>query len=127
VPAFASGSASGDISRWRISFSETGVTPGSTVAYRATAKASATYVCPSGRQHFRVYRPDLTLNFSGTADLNGVVNRKASQAEGFVTPTCADGTTPNLSSYGLYNVRILDVTHGVRAPSLRAHTTPVPR
>jgi hypothetical protein len=126
-PAFAAGSASGDISRWRITFSETGLTPGSTVTYRATAKASATYICASGRQHFRVYRPALTLNLTAKADLHGAVTKGGSQLEGFVAPTCSDGSTPNLSSYGLYNVRILDTTHGIGSPSLRAHTTPVPR
>lgn len=138
-PQFTAGSASGDIARWRISFSESGLAPGSTVAYSATAKASATYICPNyprydalggghgAPQHFRVYKSSMSMGLTATADSVGVVHKGGSAPQGFVTPTCSDGSTPALSSYGLYNVRILDATNNVRAPSLRGSTQPPPR
>jgi hypothetical protein len=137
-PKFTAGSASGDISRWRVSFTESGVTPGSTVAYHATARASATYICQNypkydqagnghgAPQHFRIYR-DLSISLSGTADLSGVVHKGGSGAEGFVAPRCSDGSTSSVASYGLYNVRIQDTTNHVWAPSLRGNTQPAPR
>lgn len=137
-PQFTAGSASGDIARWRISFTESGLAPGAAVAYSATAKASATYICPNyprydalggghgAPQHFRVYR-SLAMDLSATADSAGVVHKGGSALQGFVTPVCSDGSTPSLSSYGLYNVRIVDTTNTVRAPSLRGSTQPPPR
>ena len=95
-PHFTAGSASGDIVRWRISFTEAGLAPGSTVAYSVTAKASATYICPNyprydalggghgAPQHFRVYKPSMSMGFTATADSAGVVNKGGTAPQGFV-------------------------------------------
>jgi hypothetical protein len=137
-PAFTTYSASGDIATWRVSFTESGLTPKSHVNYLATAQTSATYNCTKppyydahggghgAPPHFRV-RKSLSASFTGTANSQGSVRRTNSGSQGLVPPTCPDGSLPVLSSYALYNVRLVDLTSHVNAPSMRDHTTPRPR
>ena len=137
-PVFSIYSASGNIATWRVSFTETGLTPKSHVNYLATAQTSATYNCTmppyfdahgnghGAPAHFRI-RKSLSAAFTGTADSKGILRRTNYGPEGISSPACADGSLPALSSYALYNVRLVDQTSHVNAPSMRDHTTPRPR
>jgi hypothetical protein len=137
-PSFSLYSASGDIATWRVSFTETGLTPKSRIHYAATAQASATYNCTKppyfdrhggghgAPPHFRI-RTALSATFTGTANAQGSVRKTNAGSEGIAPPTCSDGSLPVLSSYALYNVRLVDTTSHVNAPSMRDHTTPRPR
>ncbi len=137
-PSFTGASASGDVSNWRVTFTESGLAPGAKVAYSMGARIALTFNCSSylgsdhlgighgAPQHFRIYS-NLAHGFSANANSSGVVRRSVSVPEGISAPTCSDGSASSVSSYALYRVVVLDSTNRVSAHSLREHTQPRPR